>query len=47
MPGRWLIVPLVLLLLATAWLDAWAGDDAFDGPDASPIAWQLDAAAMS
>ncbi len=32
MSSKWLLVPLTLLLLATAWLDSRAGDRGGDTP---------------
>ncbi|MDU9407653.1 hypothetical protein RTH74_08615 [Pseudomonas sp. zfem001] len=47
MSSKWLIAPLTLLLLATAWLDSRAvGDAAFAEPDAAPHVLQRNAAGL-
>lgn len=47
MSSKWLLVPLTLLLLATAWLDSRAGDCApFGEPDAAPQVLQRNAAGL-
>lgn len=47
MPSKWLIAPLTLLLLATAWLDSRAvGEAAFAEPDAASHVLQRNAAGM-
>ena len=47
MPSKWLIAPLTLLLLATAWLDSrTAGDAVFAEPQAAPHVLQRNAAGM-
>ncbi|MEW6464077.1 MULTISPECIES: hypothetical protein [Pseudomonas] len=45
MSSKWLIAPLTLLLLATAWLDSRAGGEAvFADPQAAPHVLQRQAA---
>jgi hypothetical protein len=47
MSGKWLLAPLTLLLLATAWLDSPSGDCApFGEPDAAPHVLQRNAAGL-
>ena len=47
MPSKWLIAPLTLLLLATAWLDSRAvGGASFVEPDAAPHVLQRNAAGL-
>lgn len=47
MSGKWLIAPLTLLLLATAWLDSKVGGRVvFDEPNAAPHVLQRNAAGM-
>lgn len=47
MSSKWLIAPLTLLLLATAWLDSGSdGDAAFSEPQAAPHVLQRNAAGL-
>ncbi|WP_192813271.1 hypothetical protein [Ectopseudomonas hydrolytica] len=47
MSSKWLIAPLTLLLLATAWLDSRVGGNAaFSEPQAAPHVLQRNAAGM-
>lgn len=47
MSSKWLIAPLTLLLLATAWLDSKVGGRVvFDEPNAAPHVLQRNAAGM-
>jgi len=47
MSSRWLIAPLALLLLATAWLDSRSVDEAaLAEPHAAPHVLQRNAAGM-
>jgi len=47
MSSKWLIAPLTLLLLATAWLDSRAvGEAAFAEPQAAPHVLQRNAAGL-